>query len=1014
MLSHILAKLVVYAGQRPRPRSSRITAYHGFICQPLSTRLLHLTAYGLPSGESEEDGGLHRMVLKRNIRGIRQWLSSPHRDVLNDLDHLGRTPLHIALIHADVPVLSMLLHPSPSSTLPLTVDFGIFYDNIPCFHLIFIKSQFSSSRGDALECLRSLSCTPRNFQIDAVDTGLRTALHRSCGLGDAEITSLLLQAGADAYLQDENGDFPIHSAIDSRDPTTFMLMLNSMHQKGVLKSLLHRSPPSTLEIQTVQNAWKLLKEIYFSKDPQSLLAHVFSNYWTTPVTENEHALTLLLGRLAESEFFSQELFWEKVAAMDTLSYSESLDSFHGCFLLIFYRSLFKKCVMRGSWRCFWSLCSHTMASKFLILLDEMRVVQSQAEFYGFDKECSTLLLKFQNQIFRESSPVSHFQKYDGPSENVVKTRLVTHPCCSLHLPLPEPTELPLRRFRLTDRFPENPMRLEVLVSPEYGIFRSDAFNWLEWEDNPKNVRLSDILRVHDWGYLKKLRNRVAEVDQAWCEGGREPALADGDTPVTPHSWDAALSAAGSVIAATDAVCSGACRNAFCAVRPPGHHLGSWGAAQSEHLADEDAAVGSQGFCLLNNVAIGAGYAKYMYANKGVKRIAIVDFDVHHGNGTEQIIRNVGPKFRVLKESLSASADPLSTRGLDLFHLREKDALEPQMHWSVGVPCWMGWSDENDPMELFFASIHAFDGQFYPGTGRSCKSMVGPTIINVALPPNTSSKTFRSLFISKIIHNLLNFKPDLIYISAGFDGHYLDTVSNGFTAYTEADFEWATRQLVAAANTMCAGRIISVLEGGYNTKALSLSPFARSVGAHVKALHFTSPRCCFPVDSLLEKGKEPSSMSSESYHGLRPHLQDEESDFGFVGYGVTSSVHGDSPEQFYPENEIMEMSGSSSCDESDDMLDTSADELDDNDCSLPRNFLKLCSSKSAMAKQYTSPEETYQGPLSREVSVVAATQSGLSLPTSHFNDSQNRAQLLRGLYNDALAARFLLEYYLSED
>ncbi|EKX72679.1 histone deacetylase, putative [Theileria equi strain WA] len=452
----------------------------------------------------------------------------------------------------------------------------------------------------------------------------------------------------------------------------------------------------------------------------------------------------------------------------------------------------------------------------------------------------------ENKLPNTLTDILHGFKSSGTTKDNAepkKTWIITHPTCLHHLATPEPTDAPNKRHRLIITYPENPTRLEAIISNENGILRSDTLKNVKLVHSPPPAALADILRVHDWAYVDKLLEQVQVAQKRWVTHPYWPVLADGDTPVTPHSWSAALYAAGSVISAVDAVCTNACKNAFCAVRPPGHHLGTWGGAQSSNFEDEDFAAGSQGFCLINNVAIGAAYAKYTYAEKGIRRIAIVDFDVHHGNGTEQIIRNIGPK--VVKR-------PIPYQGHDF-----DQSFEPQ--YSIHKH-WFGWRDQKDREEVFFASIHAYDGVFYPGTGKQCikyDDPSSPRIINVAVPQGTTSSEFRLLFEKNICPYLYHFKPDLIFISAGFDGHYRDSVSYGFTRYTEKDFYYITERLVTIANSVCEGRIISVLEGGYNTKLGTLSPFARSVFEHVSALCHTNSKAVYPymhgqnsVDLLL--------------------------------------------------------------------------------------------------------------------------------------------------------------------
>ena len=224
---------------------------------------------------------------------------------------------------------------------------------------------------------------------------------------------------------------------------------------------------------------------------------------------------------------------------------------------------------------------------------------------------------------------------------------------------------------------------------------------------------------------------------------------DPDTSMNPHTVNAALRAAGAVVQATDLVIAGDVPTAFCAVRPPGHH------------AERAAAMG---FCFFNNVAVGIRHALEVH---GLERVALIDFDVHHGNGSEDIFRG-------------------------------------------------------DPRVLM-CSI--FEQGLYPYNGDSA---TGPNMVNVGLPARSSGDKFREAVTTQWLPALDAFKPQLIYISAGFDAHREDDMGN--LGFVEADYEWVTQQIMAVAKRHCQGRVISCLEGGY-----VLSPLARSVTAHVKVL-----------------------------------------------------------------------------------------------------------------------------------------------------------------------------------
>jgi acetoin utilization deacetylase AcuC-like enzyme len=229
---------------------------------------------------------------------------------------------------------------------------------------------------------------------------------------------------------------------------------------------------------------------------------------------------------------------------------------------------------------------------------------------------------------------------------------------------------------------------------------------------------------------------------------------DGDTFVSARSGEAALRAAGAVCLAVDEVAAGRCRNAFCAVRPPGHH------------AERDTAMG---FCLFSNVAIGALHAKEAH---GFERVAVVDFDVHHGNGTQQIL----------------------------------------------------W----DRPGTFYASTHQQDAFPYTGTPDEIGAAEGGKIVNVPLQAGSGSAAFRSAYETVILPKLKEFHPDLILVSAGFDAHAADPLAH--LRLQVADFDWITRELLQIANKCSNDRLVSVLEGGYDMRALSAC-----VASHVKAL-----------------------------------------------------------------------------------------------------------------------------------------------------------------------------------
>mmetsp|Transcript_1042 Transcript_1042/g.1348 ORF Transcript_1042/g.1348 Transcript_1042/m.1348 type:complete len:909 (+) Transcript_1042:110-2836(+) len=404
--------------------------------------------------------------------------------------------------------------------------------------------------------------------------------------------------------------------------------------------------------------------------------------------------------------------------------------------------------------------------------------------------------------------------------------------------------------------PENISRLKVIYNKENGVLKAKKFSDLEWCDSSQRAHIGDILRVHDYSYVEKVRKVCQRIEAA----PSKIANLDGDTAVSHLSYDAALRAAGAVIEAVDRVCSGYNRNAFCAVRPPGHHAGFRG----KTILSENEKDGSHGFCLLNNVVIGAAYARSMYRNQGIQRIAIVDFDVHHGNGTEDCVKNLIPSIEEMAISIPF------TQGV----LRRMK--------------YQPWLNEGDAKHVLFVSSHGYGknhwsipedhpgGWFYPGSGKSCtpeSSLIppergdqneiyerdvsdidarrtSPLILNLGMPlhrrgvsPGLSRHELRMAYRNDVFPRINEFKPDLILVSAGFDAHHKDLINFGYIGLYEEDYYWITEQLVQLANNHCEGRIISVLEGGYRIQGGPVSAFGRSVANHVEALmHGCRNRC----------------------------------------------------------------------------------------------------------------------------------------------------------------------------
>jgi acetoin utilization deacetylase AcuC-like enzyme len=286
--------------------------------------------------------------------------------------------------------------------------------------------------------------------------------------------------------------------------------------------------------------------------------------------------------------------------------------------------------------------------------------------------------------------------------------------------------------------PERPDRIRAVAE----VLGEQRFGELKRAEAPEGD-LEVVGLCHDGHYIDELRHIAPTKGLVYL---------DGDTSMSPGTWQAVMRGVGGAVAATDAVMSGSVANAFVATRPPGHH------------AEINKPMG---FCFFDNVAIAARHAQRKY---GIARAAVVDFDVHHGNGTQDIF----------------------------------------------------WADPT----VMYCSTHQMP--LFPGTGASGERGEHDTIVNAPLKSDDGGAKFRAAFENVILPQLMKFAPELIIISAGFDAHYRDPLAS--LNLKAEDFDWVTRKLMDAAQSSAGGRIVSVLEGGYDLQGLK-----ESVAAHVTAL-----------------------------------------------------------------------------------------------------------------------------------------------------------------------------------
>ena len=298
-----------------------------------------------------------------------------------------------------------------------------------------------------------------------------------------------------------------------------------------------------------------------------------------------------------------------------------------------------------------------------------------------------------------------------------KTAFISHPDTLLHV--------------MDGNHPESPARITAINS---AVMASNLRQKLQFYDAPAASK-TQLERVHTKEYVDEIFNIAPKAGLVKL---------DGDTAMGPMSLSATLHASGAVVLATDLVLSGKVRNAFCCVRPPGHHAGK---------------SNSAGFCIFNHIAVGVAHALAQYH---IKRVAIIDFDVHHGDGTEDIFKN-------------------------------------------------------NPNVMLCST---FQHPFYPHRGAESRSS---NMINLPLPAKANGEDFKKVFEAEIKPALDTFNPEIIYISAGFDAHVNDPLAD--LALTTQDYGWITEFIKESANNCCSGRIISSLEGGYHLPSLSESALA---------------------------------------------------------------------------------------------------------------------------------------------------------------------------------------------
>ena len=454
------------------------------------------------------------------------------------------------------------------------------------------------------------------------------------------------------------------------------------------------------------------------------------------------------------------------------------------------------------------------------------------------------------------------------------TAIVFNRNCIKHIKLPDE---PVKHLMTRIQIYENSDRLACLIDKENGIILNDQVFHFDEDNLNKDIRstkivfnsgsenflfkeserkscLNDILKCHDFNYIQELKeyckninsknNNISSTKKKEYSPNKEKRIIfnlnnvditnplyknllnnniplnklDSDTFVNEYSFENIFNTTGCVLDAIDLVMAGIAKNSLALIRPPGHHAGYFGKVENKNST-------STGFCIVNNVAIGAAYAKNKYSNK-IKKIAIFDFDIHHGNGTEEIIQMLN--YKTFKKSFNYD---------DIYSFTTEHTQQ------------INWFDDDDAKNILYISTHIYDednpNTFYPNSGgietnTNKENILYPGgIYNIPFKCQKNlSYEYRNILRSKVIPRLYKFKPDIIFLSAGFDGHENENINQNNMFLNEFDYAFITQQIQFVANKFCNGRLVSVLEGGYNISTGIISSFAQSVFTHARFLNLS--------------------------------------------------------------------------------------------------------------------------------------------------------------------------------
>ncbi len=514
-----------------------------------------------------------------------------------------------------------------------------------------------------------------------------------------------------------------------------------------------------------------------------------------------------------------------------------------------------------------------------------------------------------NTVLKIKNNINFEGKFHFPQKIMAYTAIVYNNNCIQHIKLPDEI---VKHLMTRSQIFENSDRLACLIGKENGILLNDQifhyqgdnfdnFNnnenmdkkndnfsgckYMKFFESHRKSKLNDILKCHDYKYIQNLRefcninkngnnnssnnNKKKEFSPKKEKGiktnininisissnplykslitnNNNYKQLDSDTYVNEYSYENIYNTTGCVFDAIDIVMHGQAKNALVLIRPPGHHAGYYGQVDNPEVT-------SSGFCIVNNVAIGGAYAKNVYRDK-IKKIAIFDFDVHHGNGTEEIIQMLNYKT-FIKSFTYDKICSFTTKNTQQINWLDFDDAKNILYISTHI------YDENNPNSFYpysggVESNTPKDSPIYPG---------GIYNIPFKLKKNISYE-YRDILRAKVIPRLYKFKPDFIFLSAGFDGHENEIINQHNMFLNEFDYAFITQQIQFVANKFAEGRVISVLEGGYNISTGIISSFSQSVFTHARFLNLSLNMFnCFDVKLTGLKRKYEMNDDIEIYN-----------------------------------------------------------------------------------------------------------------------------------------------------